>query len=698
MNKIFKRIFVVFTSIIILLGSLMVFFVMTFDANDYKQEITAQVKASTGRELTITDNISLSLFPWIGIKLGSTQLSNPTGFSNEAFASINSAAVRIKLMPLLQGQTEIDTVSLEGLQLKLAANQEGKNNWTFSSPQTNQSNDHQTNSEHDTLDSSTATTNEPQILAALGNNLSIDGLQIINANISWRDDVNHSQYTLENFNLNTNAIKIGQATEIDFHATVSGTDLPEMGIDIETHASLLANLESQSLAVQDLTLQVLNLFVDGNINIKQLNDKPALSGTLKVANFNPRQLFASLEIDSPETSDASVLSSATLSLQFNTDNKTTALENIQLRLDETSISGKLTINNASSPSPAINYSLTIDQINLDRYLPTAANEQQRTNAASVAGATVAPIIALPTEQLRTLDLKGSTRINKLILSNLKINDINVTTKADKGNIRLFPLKASLYGGQYNGDIRLDVRQEIPRYTLNEQIENFNIQPFLQDLLQKDLIEGQADLQFSLATRGNTTTELTRALNGKGRFSFANGAVKGINVAQMIREAKAKIEKKPVPTDSGANTDFTAFKGSFKIKNGIVNNNDLNVQSPYLRITGSGQADLSKEQLNYRLQTKIVDTSKGQGGEGLDSVKGITIPIKITGAFAEPSIKLDSAAIRKILRSKAKKTVKRKIEKKKTELKSKLEAEKKKTKEELEDKLKQKLKDKLKGLF
>ena len=701
MNRTVKRILAIFAVIIALLAALMLFFAITFDANDYKQKITAQVKANTGRELIIQDDISLSFFPWIGIKLGATQLSNPEGFANEPFASIESVAIRIKFMPLLQGQTKIDTVSLEGLQLKLISNKKGKNNWTFSPPETNETNAHQTNqlnSKHSTPDSSAATTAEPQALTALSENLSINGLQIINTNISWRDDFNHSEYTLENFNLNTNAIKIGKATEIDFHATLSGTDLPEKGIEIETHASLAANLESQSLTIQDMTLQAMGLIINSNINIKQLMVNPVISGTLKLPDFNPRQLLSALEIAPPETNDPSVLSSATLSLKFNADNKNIALKNIQLRLDETSIDGKLTIENASTLSPAINYALTIDQINLDRYLPPTANEQQQANAASVAGAAVAPVIALPTEQLRALNLKGTTRINALQLSNLKITNINVTTKAADGNIRLHPLKASLYDGLYNGDIRLDVRQDIPRYNLDEQLKNFNIQAFLQDLLQKDLIAGQADLQFSLSTHGITTAELTRALNGNGRFSFANGAVKGINVAQMIREAKAKIEKKPAPADSGKNTDFTAFKGSFNIKNGVVNNDDLNAQSPYLRVTGKGQADLTQEQLDYRLQAKIVDTSKGQDGEGLISLKGITIPIKIKGAFADPSIKLDSAAIRNILRSKAKKAVQQKVEKKKIELNNKLEEEKQKARQELEDKLKQKLKDKLKGLF
>jgi len=691
MNRTFKRILIVISSIIVLLGALAIFFVMTFDANDYKQEITAQVKTSTGRELIIRDDISLSLFPWIGIKLGASQLNNPVGFSNEPFASIENVAIRVKLMPLLQGQIKIDTVSLEGLQLKLVSNRKGDNNWTFSPTD-------KTSPPNISPDKATAPGPKPQTPVVPINNLSINGLNISNAHISWRDELSSSQYSVENLNLNSNAIEIGKSTQIDFHATVRGNDLPKQGIDIETHASLLANIESQSLTIQDLTLQALNLIVNGNIEIKQLMDKPTLSGTLKLPDFNPRQLLSSLEIEAPETSDPEALSSATLTLQFSADSKNTALKDIQLRLDETSVKGELAVINSSTTSPAISYSLAIDQVNLDRYLPPSTDEKQRANAAGAAGAAVAPIIALPTEQLRTLNLKGTTRIDKLQLSNLKINNIKVISKAANGNIHLYPLKASLYGGQYSGDIRLDVRQEIPRYSINEQLDNFNIQPFMVDLLQKDLIAGQADLQFSLTTRGITTTDLKRALNGKGRFSFTNGEVNGINVAQMIREAKAKIEKKPAPTNSEQNTDFTAFTGNFTIKNGIVNNNDLNVQSPYLRITGKGQADLVKEQLDYRLQAKVVDTSKGQGGEGLDKLKGVAIPIKIKGAFANPSIKLDSAAIRKIFRAKAEAAVKRKIEKKKAELNNKLDEEKQKAKQELEDKLKQKLKDKLKGLF
>ena len=92
-------------------------------------EITQAVKQQTGRDLDLRGDIKLSVFPWLGLELGDTRLSNAPGFGKKPFVKIERVGVKVKLLPLLRSQVIVDKIILDGLQLNLARNQKGVTNW-----------------------------------------------------------------------------------------------------------------------------------------------------------------------------------------------------------------------------------------------------------------------------------------------------------------------------------------------------------------------------------------------------------------------------------------------------------------------------------------------------------------------------------------------------------------------------------------
>jgi len=127
---------------------------------------------------------------------------------------------------------------------------------------------------------------------------------------------------------------------------------------------------------------------------------------------------------------------------------------------------------------------------------------------------------------------------------------------------------------------------------------------------------------------------------------------------------------------------------------VAQNNDLSANSPYLRIAGQGKADLVHRQVDYRLRVKIVDTAVGQGGAGLEAIKGVEIPIRIAGTLTAPAFKVDSAALTAILRERAKAEVKKEVAKEKAKAVEQLQQQEEDAKRRLEVKVK----NRLKGLF
>src|SRR6187402_2290941 len=99
------------------------------DPNDYKDRISAAVHESTGRELALPGELKLSLFPWIAIETGAATLGNPPGFGDEPFLTLKRAKLSVKLLPLLRKELEVGRIEIDGLDLRLRQDAQGKGNW-----------------------------------------------------------------------------------------------------------------------------------------------------------------------------------------------------------------------------------------------------------------------------------------------------------------------------------------------------------------------------------------------------------------------------------------------------------------------------------------------------------------------------------------------------------------------------------------
>src|SRR5207245_7156584 len=122
-----------------------------------------------------------------------------------------------------------------------------------------------------------------------------------------------------------------------------------------------------------------------------------------------------------------------------------------------------------------------------------------------------------------------------------------------------------------------------------------------------------------------------SLSGAARVRLRDGAIKGIDIAGLLRKARAAAGRQPgQAADGKERTNFSELSASFSIKNGVAHNEDLDVKSPLLRIGGSGDIDIGRSTLSYVVKASIVATAKGQGGKELDKLAGLTVPVKLSG--------------------------------------------------------------------
>src|SRR4029077_16215183 len=96
--------------------------------------------------------------------------------------------------------------------------------------------------------------------------------------------------------------------------------------------------------------------------------------------------------------------------------------------------------------------------------------------------------------------------------------------------------------------------------------------------------------------------------------FQDGAIKGLNVAQMVRSLTASTLSGWQENKEQA-TDLTQLSASFKIDKGQAQTTDLNLVGPLVKMTGVGTIDLNTKQIEFRVEPKRVMTTQGQGRAG-----------------------------------------------------------------------------------
>ncbi|RLJ19235.1 AsmA family protein [bacterium endosymbiont of Escarpia laminata] len=671
MGKVLKVLFGLLVLLVVLIVAAVIIVPMVVDPNDHKQEIIAEVQKATGRDLTIDGDIGLSVFPWLGLELNGLSLSNAPGFGDQPFAALDHVQVRVNLIPLILKQIlEVDKVQVEGLELNLAKSKSGVSNWD----------DLTAAGQKEAADTGAAEAPEAEIKSAdkgMGA-FSIGGIEISGAHIVWDDRSTGDRFEIKDLEVKTGAMSPGEPVEfslglgldsaqpslqskIGLSGTlnadpeagsiavetlklllkVTGEDLPKGGVEVELRADLYVDQKAETLEVKNLTLESGKLKLSGAVKGQGIQSAPAFNGEIKLAEFSLRQWMEKFGLPVPETADPKVLNRLGLTLAFVADQKRVALKDLQMVLDDTQIKGEFELIDPANPAYA--FTLDIDKIDLDRYLPPKsekpADEAGGSQPSSGKPGKEEPLF--PVEMLRKLDLDGTLRLGSVKVSNIRAEAIQVKVKSKGGKLNIDQKVGRFYDGALKGTVNLDVRGKTPKLKINQSASGIQAGPLVKDVSGQDRLAGLGGFNANLTSAGQTVSQLKKTLNGKLDFDFRNGAVKGINLAKMLRDAKAKLTgKTPSATNEPEQTDFSEMSASATIRNGVLDNRDLLAKSPFLRVEGTGKVNLVAESLDYTVKPVIVGTGKGQGGEGLEELKGVPIPVHIQGAWADPQWNID----------------------------------------------------------
>jgi len=716
-----------------------------FDPNDYKDEIRQLARDKAHVELTLNGDIGWSLFPWLGLELHEASiatLNKPT----EPFADLQMLGLSVRVLPLLRREVQMSDVRVEGLNLTLARDEQGHGNWEDIGKPLPAKDGASTSTPAPAEQPSTPVESSSERAVKLD----IDSLTVNNARVQYTDAKTGQSYSAESIQLSTGPVHEGAniplkasaflsasqpslkartelAGELRFDRKLKRYNFEDMRLSGETsgeplagktmtfaaQGQLLVDMAANVASWSGLKISANQLRALGELNLRDLDKAPQLSGGLSIAQFDLRTFLDGIGHPLPATNDPAAFNKLELVSRLQGTPNSLALEDLAVKLDDSTFSGRVAVEDFAKQ--ALRVQLKGDKFDADRYMPakseeakgaTAArqSEVKQQEASAVAGAGSSPLpnaptqVAwsndklLPVDRLRALDLQADLAFGSLTLDKLPISDAQLQATGQGGLVTLQTLRGGLYNGSFEAKGTVDVRPAVPQIGINTKINRVPVEHFIkaEDKEQAPPVKGLLTLTSDLTATGNSQKALVDTLNGSANFTINDGVLVNANLEQQLCQAIATLNRKPLSGEPrGKDTPFEELRGSLVIRNGVASNPDLKARIPGLTVNGHGDLDLRVLGMDYNVGVIVEGDQRAMPDPACqvnERFVGVEVPLRCRGPLelGAKACRLDQDGLGKVAAKLAGNRLKDKIDEK--------------LDEKLGDKVSPELKDALKGLF
>jgi len=247
--------------------------------------------------------------------------------------------------------------------------------------------------------------------------------------------------------------------------------------------------------------------------------------------------------------------------------------------------------------------------------------------------------------LNYVDAQIRISAHEAVIGDARLAPLAVDAKLAGGVLKAGTANLGAYGGQVSGELILDATSGAPSFAMHSDLAGVRALPLLQGLAEFDRIDGKLQAKLALRSAGTSQRALMANMQGTAFVNFQDGAIRGINVAQMIRSlTSGTLSGWQANQDNSReqSTDLSQLSASFRIDKGQAVTTDLNLTGPLVRVTGAGTIALDTKMMGFRVEPKLVMTTEGQG-RAAEPV-GFGIPVMIQGTWSQPRIYPDMAGM------------------------------------------------------
>jgi AsmA protein len=642
------------------------------DLQRYTPTIEKTISKHTGMPAHLNGEITLSLFPWIALTFEDLQLDGQSGSGQQPLLQVRSFEARLKTLPLLTKNIEISRFIIDGPQLYLEKDEQGLGNWQKQANGTSSAPSPAAPSGSDLEGGGPPAAGSPAAAGAFQlNSLEVADFSIKDGSIRVIDHATGTSHQLSAINLHLNDVSLDRPISLNLEALFDNQPLQITG----STGPLGAQPGSTPLPI-DLNITAFDTVksrIEGSI--QELTANPSYQFDITVDPFNPKQLIDRIKPDAlPQTADPQVLE--TFSLKGNLRGTTRQLEVTDgtIVIDDTTLSLERLM--TAFAGPQIDLALSIDRIDLDRYLPPPptkqasppsngagpvaeppettgsqprndARDEQSTGGQTGAGgnqkiAAESPTErpAVPYESLRSLVLTAAIKLGEVRVHGATATSITLDLSGKEALFTLNALALDLYEGHLSATGSVDLGKNVPASSIAVAVESVQVGPLLRDFAGKDLLEGRLAADLDFAASGDRSTAIVSSLDGTGTLHFNDGALIGLDLARLARTITSGFSLDE--QGERPRTDFSEMNLPFSIARGLVTIPEATLKSPFIRANASGTANLVTKTLDLRLRPELVATIKGQGDE--EQRSGLAVPVLVRGTFSDPVFLPDLEAL------------------------------------------------------
>ena len=576
-----------------------------------KMAVERGATLATGREVSFGEPFRFRAWPPLSVTAANVRVANADWGTAPELARIEALDASVDLLAYWrERRVVVNRLILTRPQVNLEVGADRRQNWAFGAGGAN-----------DAKSSPAAGSNQiPGFV--LGNVRIEDGLA------TFDDRKSNQNRRAEDIDLSVAQAGADQPVKIDGGLTMEGKRATLAGSVAQPQA--MAAGETSPI-VLDLRLPGGSVKFDGTVNTAA----PAANGGTDIDISAPRELLAWLGQNLPLPDGA--LKSAGLQTKLDVTAERVALEDLSLHVDE--ISGRGRLSATLGEPPMVQGELAMGRLDVTPYVATGAAPKSTAASGAPQAAVLtqewsqAPI-TLPLPLPVDADLRLQAESVKA--GQVELGSVNARLQADRMQAKVTLDELQGYGGRVSGAAQAKPGSPAT-YDLGLNVRGVQLLALLQSMTGRGRVDGRADLDLAVAASGGSQREIVRSLGGNGKIVLRDGAVLGINIAGMLRQIMT-LGLNPGATQQ-QRTDFAEAGGSFRIKDGILRNDDLRLRAPVLRLEGAGTVDLPQRTVDYRVTPQLATTLQGQGARG-EPVLQAGVPFLVQGPFASPSVRFD----------------------------------------------------------
>ncbi len=638
-----------------------------------RDQLVAQVRQKTGRELTIEGKTRLSLVPSLGVTLEGVRLSAPPTMPGSPLITSESLELQVSLLPLLLREVRVDRLVLNRPVIDLRVDGSGRRSWDFAAATDLRRDGHVRVAQAGTrghdgqqlpkelLDFAKNAKGPPKNGGPLSglNDVSLGDVQIVAGTVRYADQRNGLSYTLSGFDCQISLKDLAGPLNVVGQFQQSGERIA-LDLTVDQFQNAIENRPTR-ISVRVGSRPLVATY-EGNF---AGGAAPQADGkiSIRTPSLDALSRLASLPVSGLEP-----LGAVALNGRIKLAGTKMTLGDVSAALGEAAADGQLTVD-IGGGRPSITGNLKFATLDVDRI--AAVEPVIGAMARGVPAAVPAPVPshagrfapppgsglgsaksiedlinrdsgggeAKPGPQvkgftkrkfegwnseplnlagLRLADFGGRLDFGKLVVGGHAVEQIQSTVKLKDGVLRIDLAQARLYNGNTKGVVSVDAREPVTTMGINLSGDGFAMLPLLGSFANIDLLDGSGRMLLAVSSKGGSERELIGALAGKAELHIGKGALVGWDVNQLLDG----LTRGRVPTldrDVNARTSFNALSGTFQITNGVARTQDLRLDSSTGNAAGSGVVNLVDRNMNLLVKPQI---AKG----------GIEVPIRIAGAF------------------------------------------------------------------